>query len=89
MKHGRKFPEGHPYSEQEWGPIPTPKDDIIGTYDSPIEGVIAVRHIGAGPSGNPELEIEWEDGMSVTVLDEATAFLYVNRAHAVKRGRSR
>lgn len=88
MKHGRTF-ENHPtYAEQEWGPIPTPQDPIIGTYDTPLDGVIAVRYLEKGPSGNPELELEWGDGMMVTVMDAACAWLYLNRDHAVKRGRS-
>lgn len=88
MEHGRTF-QNHPsYAEQKWGPIPTRDDAIIGTYDTPLDGVIAVRYLEKGPSGNPEFEVEWSDGMMVTVLDAACAFQYLDRDHAVKRDRS-
>lgn len=88
MKHGRKFSKEHVeagYADHDdWGPIPTPKDQIIGTYDSPIAGTIAVRYLEKGPTGNPELELEWEDGSMVTVIDAATAFQYLDSNFAVK-----
>lgn len=66
------------YDEQEWGPIPTAKHALIGDYEAADGTVVSVRYLEEGPSGNPELEIQFgEDGAKVTVLDEATAIQYL------------
>lgn len=73
------------YHLQKWGPVPTPNSELVGTYECVHHGVpmlVTVRHLPAGPTGAPELEIEWEDGMKVTVLDEATALEYLIRDQA-------
>lgn len=92
-KHGRAFPEhlvAAGYHTQQWGPIVTKKSKLIGTYDgfgqdgAPV--VIAVRYLENGVTG-PELELEWDDGFRVTVIDEATAAEYLMRDKAKPRGR--
>jgi hypothetical protein len=77
--HGRQWKEHHVaagYHEQEWGPPPTVESQLIGSYQS-TRGVITVRLVPAGESGVAELELEWENGPKVTVLNEETALLYL------------
>lgn len=65
------------YHEQIFGPIPESNSKLIGRHTFKNGNTITVEHIEQGPSGNPELRLEWENGKAVTVIDEATAYAYL------------
>lgn len=75
------------YDEQEWGSHSTPDHELLGEYDyvdANGSQVVTVRHLASGPTGGPEFEIEWEDGMKVTVLDDKTVIEYLAAGGAVE-----
>lgn len=72
------------YHEQEWGPVPTPDHELIGTYEGAGGVIIHVRHVVKGVTGNPEFEIEWQGGHRVTVVDDSTALRYLIEYGAVE-----
>lgn len=62
------------YHLQEWG-VATPDHEVVGHY----EGGLEVRFLPAGPTGEPEYEIEWPDGTKVTVIDDKVVTEYLIR----------
>lgn len=72
------------YHEQEWGPIPTPDHELIGTYEGTDGQIIHVSHVPKGVTGNPEFEIAWQAGHKVTVLDADTVLVYLLKAGAAE-----
>jgi hypothetical protein len=71
------------YHEQEWGTA-SPDSQLVGTYRAADGTTVMVGHLPVGTSGGPEFEIEWETGLRVTVIDEATALLYLIDAGAAE-----
>jgi len=83
--HGRKWLDHHTaagYHLQDWGPPPTEKSELLGTYQG-VNGAVTVRLVD-GETGVKELEIEWENGPKVTVINEETALKYLALEGAVE-----
>jgi hypothetical protein len=85
-EHGRNWTDEHVaagYHEQDWGPPPSDKAEVIGTYEG-TKGRVAVRLVERGPTGVAELELEWENGQVLTVLNESVARQYLILEGAVR-----
>lgn len=85
-EHGRQWSEEQVaagYHEQDWGPPPTEKSKVIGAYEG-ARGNIVVRLIEKGPSGVAELELAWENGPTMTVINESVAQQYLVLDGAIK-----
>lgn len=65
------------YPSAVFGPVPTAQSKTIGRYRFQNGHTVVVDFLAQGPSGNPELRLEWQDGSAVTVVDEATAQTYL------------
>ena len=65
------------YHEQVFGPIPTAQSKLLGRHAFQNGHTVVVEYLAKGPSGNPELRLEWQDGPAVTVVDEACAQGYL------------
>lgn len=89
VKIPRSFDQIHldaNYHEQIWGQHSTDDHELHGTYQG-RDGLIEVRHVARGRTGGPEFELEWEDGMKVSVLDDVTALAYlISHGAAVEDG---
>lgn len=72
------------YTDQDWPSI-DPNDSVFGLYEDENEGGMEVSYLDAGPSGQPEIKVEWEDGRAVTVLSVETAQGYLDRFGAVHK----
>jgi hypothetical protein len=66
------------YPTMIFGAIPTAQSKLIGKHTFPSGNTVVVEYLDKGPSGNPELRLEWPDGSAVTVIDEATAQAYLS-----------
>lgn len=88
MTDTRKWSKHHleaGYHLREWA-APAADSELIGTYSCVINGqptTVEVSWLAEGSTGGPELELDWKDFHTVTVLDEETAIAYLVMCGAI------
>jgi hypothetical protein len=55
-------------------------DDDAELITRQVPVTLEVRHLEVGPTGGPEFEMEWSDGLKVTVLDDLTVIDYLKQS---------